>query len=93
MRRYYPLIDMDSTGTIKVPMIPTNDYKKAFRSSNFALEEVSSNHYRLIAIIENAMREYLFYDIRCPKCGATMDLTEPRQGEYILAGYTCTNCK
>ena len=93
MKKYYPLIDMDTTGTIKVPMFPAYDYKTALRTSNFALGEVSSHHYRLIAVTPHAMREYLSYDIRCPKCGATMDMTEPHEGEYVLAEYTCENCQ
>ena len=89
MKRYYPLVDMDSTGTIKVPMFPANDYKTALRKSNFALGEVAHNRYRLIAVTPHAMRDYLSYDIRCPKCGMTMEVTEPHEGEYVLAEYTC----
>lgn len=93
MKKYYPLVDMDSTGTIKVPMFPANDYKKALRKSNFALGEVARNHYRLIAVTPHAMRDYLSYDIRCPKCGTTMDIIAPHEGEYVLAEYTCENCQ
>ena len=30
--------------------------------------------------------------IRCPKCGVAMEMTEPHEGEYLLAEYTCENC-
>lgn len=93
MKRYYPLVDMDSTGMIKVPMFPANDYKTALRKSNFALGEVAHNRYRLIAVTPHAMRDYLSYDIRCPKCGMIMEVTEPHEGEYVLAEYTCENCQ
>ena len=93
MKRYYPLVDMDSTGTIKVPMFPANDYKTALRKSNFSLGEVAHNRYRLIAVTPHAMRDYLSYDSRCPKCGTTMDIIAPHEGEYVLAEYTCENCQ
>ena len=93
MTKFYPLIDMDTTGTIKVPMFPTNDYKKALCTSNFALGEVSPHHYRLLAVVPNAMREYLSYEIRCPKCGSTMDSTKPHEGKYVLGEYACKNCQ
>lgn len=92
MKRYYPLVDMDTSGTIKVPMFPAQDYKKALRKSNFALGETAHNRYRLIAVTEHAMRDYYSYDIRCPKCGMTMEMTEPHEGEYVLAEYTCKIC-
>lgn len=93
MKKYYPLIDMDFTGTIKVPMFPAYDYKTALRTSNFVLGEVSPNHYRLITVTPHTMREYLSYNVRCPKCGVTMDVTEPHESEYVLAEYTCENCQ
>ena len=40
MKKYYPLIDMASDGTIKVPMFPAYDYKRALRTSNFALGKI-----------------------------------------------------
>lgn len=55
MKKYYPLIDMDSTGTITVPMFPAYDYKTALRTSSFALEEISPHRYRLIAVTPHAM--------------------------------------
>ena len=93
MKKYYPLIDMASDGTIKVPMFPAYDYQRALRTSNFALGEIAPNQYRLISVSAHAMRDYLSYDIRCPKCGTTMDIIAPHEGEYVLAEYTCENCQ
>ena len=93
MTKYYPLIDMDTSGTIKVPMFPTGDYKKALLKSNYALGEVAPHRYRLLAVSPHALRDYLSYTVRCPKCGMAMVVTEPHEGEYVLGEYTCKHCQ
>lgn len=87
---YYPLIDCDTEGTVKVAMIPANDANAVMAQSNMWLAEIVPHYFRLHA--KSVFPTADMFTIRCPLCGKALrrisgDINETTRGLYV-----CSSC-
>ncbi len=87
--RYYPLIEADPSGDIRIGFNMCKTKEQAFHCSDYCLESMVSGIYRLIAKQPN--NHELFY-ISCPKCGKTLTQIGPIQDEHVRQLYGCKHC-
>lgn len=89
--RYYPLIDMDTDGTEKVPMFFSMNEADIRRHHEFYLEEIIPGSLRLISRDGKALPENA--SVRCPRCGAKMKTIGSATNRERQNLYTCRSCK
>ena len=85
--RCYPLIDMDASGLDKQPMFIATSEQIIRNKTQLYLTEEQPGHYRLRARQAHTMRDYLLYNIHCPKCGKAMQFDD-----IHIDSPTCTTC-
>ena len=88
--RYYPLIDCDTEGTVKVAMIPTLDSCTIMAQSDLWLEEIVPNYFRLRC--HSGRSPGNAFAIHCPRCGKPLKRMGENINETTLALYVCSAC-
>ena len=90
---FFPLIDADTDGSMKVPMFSAASEAVVKAHHRFYLMEIVPTYYRLMST------ERLFKNhkdtavIRCPKCGKGMKILSPPLNEHKRGLYYCPRCK
>ena len=91
--KYYPLVDMDSGGTEKVPMfggpIPEEDAQR----HDLWLMETVPHYYRLRSKAPLAQADDKGWNIRCPLCGHAMQPISAPASACSRSLYRCPKCK
>ena len=85
---YYPLIDCDTEGRKKAPMIPTPNEDTVRAQAGMWLEEMIPHYFRLCSQNSNCPADN--FCIRCPRCGTVLkrigaDINETRHGLYVCS--------
>ena len=85
---YYPLIDCDTEGRKKAPMIPTPNEDTVRAQAGMWLEEMIPHYFRLCS--QSSNRPADTFRIRCPRCGKVLkrisaDINETRHGLYVCS--------
>ena len=85
---YYPLIDCDTEGRKKAPMIPTPNEDTVRAQAGMWLEEMIPHYFRLCS--QNSNRPAATFRIRCPRCGKVLKrisagINETRHGLYVCS--------
>lgn len=87
---YYTLIDMDTDGTVKTALFPTEDEVQAMSRGRAYLEEIVPHSFRLHTL--RPMEDDA--DIRCPSCGKRLKLVVSARSPHIRNSiYHCTFCE
>lgn len=90
---YYPLVNADSDGSVKVPMFQAENEKAAKAHHRFYLMEVVPTYYRLMSTAKLSNRKKDSFAIRCPKCGKALKAISPPLNENKRGLYECPKCK
>ena len=90
--RYYPLIQMDASGTELQAMTPTDDERVVREHHRLWLTEIVPNYYRLGAKSRPTVGNVTAMNIRCPKCGTALETISLITEERTLPLYVCDNC-
>ena len=85
---YYPLIDCDTEGRKKAPMIPTPNEDTVRARAGMWLEEMIPHYFRLCS--QSSNRPADTFRIRCPRCGKVLKrisagINETRHGLYVCS--------
>ena len=85
---YYPLIDCDTEGHEKAPMIPTPNEGTVRAQAVMWLEEMIPHYFRLCGQNSNCPADT--YHIRCPRGGKVLKrisagINETRHGLYVCS--------
>lgn len=90
--RYYPLVDMDSSGTEKVPMfggpIPEEDTQR----HDLWLMETVPHFYRLRSKAPLSSTCDNDWNVRCPLCGHAMKTISAPGSAHSRSLYHCPKC-
>ena len=86
--RYFPLVDIEPTGTYKVPMFPTADEAMAASRFKAYLEECGDSYFMLHRKTDYAVQNI----IRCPRCGKEMDCLTSFLRSVRNPVYACRDC-
>jgi DNA-directed RNA polymerase subunit RPC12/RpoP len=90
--RYYPLIQMDASGTELQAMTPTNSESTVREHHRLWLTEIVPNYYRLGAKNSPSFGHVTAMNIHCPKCGAVLETISIISEEMTLPLYVCDEC-
>ena len=87
----YPLSRRKNEDVL-VPTSSGNTEEHIRRFYDLYLTEEGSDHYRLHASAAHTMRDYLAYDVRCPKCSSPLSPSDGPLNYLDLGQYVCRSC-
>ncbi|MCF0137552.1 MAG: hypothetical protein HUJ66_04215 [Oscillospiraceae bacterium] len=90
--RYHPLVDMDTEGTVKVPMFQAKDAASAVIGHEMYLEEVIPHYFRLCSAKDMTGKAASGFEVRCPYCGASLKRMSPLKDGKRHSLLFCKNC-
>lgn len=88
--RYYPLVDMDTDGTEKVPMFFSTDKETVKKHHPFYLEETIHGVFRLISRDGTPTKDTA--SVHCPLCGKPLTIMGRSINAVRQNLYTCRHC-
>ena len=91
--RYYPVIDCDSDGTKKVPMMFTGDGNTVKANHSLWLMEIVPHSFRLCSTEAGLARLNAPFTISCPRCGKDLRMVAGEVSEHRHGLYVCDACR
>ena len=91
--KYYPVIDCDSDGSYKVPMIPADNEDTVRKTHSLWLKEIVPFSFRLCSTDEGAERLKNPFTLKCPVCGQAMRMVAGAIDEHKHGLYVCDACR
>lgn len=90
--KFYPLVDMDSGGTEKVPMFGGAISEDGAQRHDLCLMEVVSHHYCLCSKAPLTRDADSGWNIHCPLCGQVMRPISTPASACSRSLYRCPKC-
>jgi hypothetical protein len=87
----YPLNKRSET--VLVPTSSGNTEEHIRRIYDLYLTSEGQDHYRLHARHAHTMKDYLAYDVRCPKCSSPLSPSDRPLNYLDLGQYVCRSCR
>lgn len=91
--KYYPIIECDSDGGVKVPMMATLNVEDVKRNHKLWLQEVVPNTFRLCSTDEGTERLKNVFVVNCPLCGDELQMIAEGTSKNKHGLYVCRSCK
>lgn len=91
--KYYPIIDCDSDGGVKVHMMATLNAEDVKRNHKLWLQEVVPNTFCLCSTDEGAERLKDSFTVNCPLYGDELQMIAEGTSKNKRALYVCRSCK
>lgn len=89
---YHPLVDMDTSNKVKVPMFATTK-KEQMEHHSMWLQEMIHGSFRLFSKDEVPGKELEDIEVYCPTCGKPLKAISDQNDGRRHAIYICTNCR
>ena len=91
--KYYPVIDCDTAGEVKVPMIAALNLDDVRSNHKLWLQEIVPNTFRLCSNDAGLERLDAPFVVNCPLCGDKLHMIAEGTSKNKHGLYVCRICK
>lgn len=89
---YYPVVDINTDGSEKQTMLPTENAASVREHHRFWLEEAVPHYFRLCASEEHPAEEIAGFKIHCPYCSDVLSPISALTNKKHFFLYACNHC-